>query len=347
MWLTVPEAEIVAIADASEKGLAAEKTKLKIDNGFADYRKMLAEVKPDIVSIGPRYVGEHRDMVMASIDAGARGIYMEKPFVPDLVQADEIVAACKAKDVKLALAHRNRYLPVLPTLKKLLDDGAIGKVLEIRGRGKEDPRGGALDFWVLGSHLLNLYPYFTGKAIACTGELLQDGKPVTRADLKEGGEGVGLIGGNELHVRYETASGIPAYFDSIANVGKKPGGFGMLILGSKGAISLRMDSNPSAHLIAGNPFEPPKEPSKWVPISSVGPGESEPIPNIDRQASSHYFGATDLIASIRENRQPLCNVDEGLAIIEMIFGVFESHRLNGQRVVFPLQTRKNPLGLMT
>jgi hypothetical protein len=30
-------------------------------------------------------------------------------------------------------------------------------------------------------------------------------------------------------------------------------------------------------------------------------------------------------------------------VIEMISAVFESHRLNGQRVPFPLQTRDNPL----
>jgi hypothetical protein len=33
-------------------------------------------------------------------------------------------------------------------------------------------------------------------------------------------------------------------------------------------------------------------------------------------------------------------------IIEMISAVFESHRLNGQRVTFPLKTRQNPLALL-
>ncbi len=75
MWATLPETEIVAVADADEKGLAAELKKLKVTKGFADYKAMLAEMKPDIVAIGPRYVDEHRDMFLAAIAAGAKGVY--------------------------------------------------------------------------------------------------------------------------------------------------------------------------------------------------------------------------------------------------------------------------------
>ena len=47
--------------------------------------------------------------------------------------------------------------------------------------------------------------------------------------------------------------------------------------------------------------------------------------------------------AIRENRRPICDAGEGRVVIEMISAVFESHRLNGQRVAFPLKTRDNPL----
>src|SRR5262245_51679988 len=55
MWLHVPGTEIVAVADADAKGLEVELKKLKVEKGFADYRKMLVETKPDIVAIGPRH----------------------------------------------------------------------------------------------------------------------------------------------------------------------------------------------------------------------------------------------------------------------------------------------------
>ena len=41
-------------------------------------------------------------------------------------------------------------------VKKLIADGAIGTLLEFRGRGKEDRRGGGEDLWVLGSHVLDM-----------------------------------------------------------------------------------------------------------------------------------------------------------------------------------------------
>jgi len=186
VWLTLPEIELVAVADADAKGLAAVQKRLKLAKGYADYRVMLAEIKPDIVAIAPRFVDEHRDMALAAVAAGARGIYCEKPFCPSPAEADEIVAACEKHNVKLAVAHRNRYHPAIPAVDKLLKDGAIGKLLEMRARGKEDQRGGGLDLWVLGAHLMNLMNYFGGQPLACTATVLQGGKPATRADVQEG-----------------------------------------------------------------------------------------------------------------------------------------------------------------
>ena len=48
MWLSVPETEVVAFADADEKGRAKEQGKLKEAKAFADYRQKLAEMKPEI-----------------------------------------------------------------------------------------------------------------------------------------------------------------------------------------------------------------------------------------------------------------------------------------------------------
>ncbi len=66
-----------------------------------------------------------------------------------------------------------------------------------------------------------------------------------------------------------------------------------------------------------------------------------------RQARQlHALGGRDLIAAIRENRPPLCSAHDGRIIVEMISADFESQRLGGQRVTFPLKTRANPLTLL-
>ncbi len=346
MWLKMPETEIVGVADADAAGLAAAQKKLNSQRGFADYRQMLAETKPEIVAIGPREITAHRDMALAAIEAGARGIYMEKPFCRTLAEADEIIAACDRTGAKLALAHRNRYHPALPAVAKLIREERIGRLLEIRARGKEDTRGGSLDLWVLGSHVMNLAVQIGGGPVAATATVLRDGRPITREDVKEGAEGVGPLAGDEVHARFDLASGVPLFFDSVAKAGNPKAGFGLQLIGTTGVIDFRIDTTPLAQLLPGSPFQPTPEPRQWIPISSAGAGEPEPIANVKDDVMQHLTAARDLIAAVRENREPLCSARDGRVIVEMITAVFESARLNGQRVSFPLAIRGNPLAAL-
>ena len=343
MWRALPDTEVVAVADADEKNLPVALQKLGITKGFTDYRQMLTATKPDLVAVGMRHVDQHRDAILAAVASGARGIYVEKPFCRTLAEADEIVTACDRAGVKLAIAHRNRWNPALPTIARLIDEGTIGQLLEMRARGKEDARGGALDMWVLGSHLFNLVNFFGGKPLACSATVLQDHRPMVREDVKDGAEGIGPLAGNEVHARFEMERGVPAFFDSVANAGVKEAGFGLQLIGTRGIIDLRIDANPCAHLLPGSPFQPVKEAHSWTPITSAGIGQPEPLADEGRDTMKHLVGGRDLIAAIRENRQPLCSAHDGRVIVEMISAVFESHRLGGRRVTFPLEARDNPL----
>lgn len=343
VWLRLPETEIVGVADANPAGLAGAIKRLGVDNGFADYRSMLSKLKPDLVAVCPRQPDQHRDMILAAIEWGAKGIYVEKPFCRTPAEADEIIAACNQNNVKLAVAHRNRYHPTLQAIDRLIADGDIGKVLEIRGRGKGDRRGGAEDLWVLGSHVLNLVNYFGGAPRSCSAVLLQDGQQVTSADVREGNEALGLLAGNEVHSRYEMERGFMAYFDSIANDGTRNAGFGLQIIGSEGLIDINCDKHPLAYLVRGNPFQPTTDPRPWIPITSAGAGKPEPIKDIADLVGHHLSPARDLIEAIRKDRQPLCNVHEAATTVEMICATFASHCDSSRAVAFPLKHRNNQL----
>jgi predicted dehydrogenase len=342
MWLEVPGVEIVGVADAG--GLDKAAANLPGVKGFKDFREMLEEVKPDIVSVAPRHMAEHHAMTMAAISAGAKGIYIEKPFCPTLREAEEIVEAAEAKGVKIAVAHRNRFHPVLPVVKRLVEEeGKIGRMLEVRTRGKEDQRGGMLDLWVLGSHVLDLAVYFTGDPVACTATVLKDGKPVVKADVAEGKEGSGPSAGNEVHARYETESGVPVFFDSVVEAGTKEGAFGLQLIGTKGIIDLRIDIEPLAHIMEGNPVVMSRETRAWVPISTGGIGVPEPIEKLGRKVGGHFAAAEDLIASMRNaERQPLCSATSGAMTVAMISAVMASHVRGGARVEMPLEQKGNP-----
>jgi predicted dehydrogenase len=343
MWQGVPGTELVAVADADEKGLAAGQKRLKVEKGFADYRRMLAEIRPAIVAIAPRYVDEHRDMVLAAVEAGVKGIYMEKPFCRTPAEADAMVAACESRGVKLAVAHRAIYHPVLPVVDRLIEEGAIGQLLELRGRGKEDSRGGVLDLWVLGSHVLNLAHRLTGKPLACSAVLLENGRPAVPGDITEGAEGVGPVAGNELHARFEMECGVPVFFESIRNGGSREVSFGLQLVGTRGVIHFRFDREPFAHLLPGSPFAVTPATRTWVAISTAGVDKPEPMTNIVSEFNNHLWPAEDLMAAIREDRSPVCSGEVARVTVEMISAVLESHRQEGRRVAIPLKTRENPL----
>ncbi len=343
LWLALPETEIVGVADPEPKGLEKVRRKVGEVRGFSSYREMLTELRPEIVAISPRHIDQHRDMTLAAVEAGVRGIYMEKPFCRTPAEADEIVSACNRAGVKLALAHRNRYHPALEVVKKAVADGVIGKLLELRGRGKEDKRGGGLDLWVLGCHEFNLMPQLAGRPLACSAEIFVGGRPATPSDVQQGAEGVGPIVGDRLHARFDMESGVPAYFDSIREAGVTAANFGLQLIGTKGVIDLRIDTEPLAHLVPGNPHLATAEPRPWIPISSAGIGKPEPIQGLKTQVANHILAARDLIAAIQENRAPLCSAEDGRVTVEMISAVFASHGQGGARVAIPLAERGNPL----
>jgi len=59
--------EIIAVADGNEGGLANELTKHGVKNGYTNYRKMFAEVRPEFVSVCPRHPDQHHDMAIAAM----------------------------------------------------------------------------------------------------------------------------------------------------------------------------------------------------------------------------------------------------------------------------------------
>jgi hypothetical protein len=137
--------------------------------------------------------------------------------------------------------------------------------------------------------------------------------------------------------------GVPAFFDSVQNAGVKTAGFGVQLIGTEGIIDLRTDEEPAAQLLKGSPFHPTKEARPWIPITSAGIDQPEPMVDIKTQVMGGVIPARDLIAAINEKRDPLCSAKDGRTTIEMVMSVFESHRLGGARVAIPLASREHPL----
>jgi predicted dehydrogenase len=343
VWTDLPGVELVAVADDNKAGLAAAAKKLKVDKAFADYRQMLDQVKPDVVSIAPRWVDQHREMVVAAAERGIH-MYLEKPLCRTLVEADEMVAACERTHARLAIAHTTRLSPRIPVVQDLLASHKIGRLLELRGRGKEDQRGGGEDLWVLGTHVMDLIRLFGGDPSWCFATVTQGGKRVTKADVVEGSEGLGPLAGDAVNAVYGMPEGATAYFSSQRNTSSRRPRFGLHLFGSEGILDMTTGYLPSVKYLADPSWSPGQSGAKWQNVTSAGLGKPEPLSD-DKGHSGNRQSVLELLAAIRENRQPSGNIYDGRAAVEMIVAVFESDRL-GKPAALPLANRQNPLTML-
>ncbi len=119
---------IVAGADISEEALQAFAEETGAEGLFTDHRKMLAEVKPELVSV-VTHDALHCEMVVAAAQAGTKGIVCEKPMALNLTEADEMLAACQASGSRLTVSHQRYYMPQYTRARSLIADGAIGQVI--------------------------------------------------------------------------------------------------------------------------------------------------------------------------------------------------------------------------
>jgi predicted dehydrogenase len=74
----------------------------------------------------------HAEQVMASAAAG-KHVFVDKPFTLTLADAHRATEACRRARVALAVGHQRRRSPANRAIKRLLDDGVMGRVAQIEG----------------------------------------------------------------------------------------------------------------------------------------------------------------------------------------------------------------------
>src|SRR5579862_7024989 len=173
--------EVVAVADDDPAGLAATGKRLGVPKLYANYRDMLAQEKPDIVGVGPRWLTERVPMVTAAAEAGCH-IFLEKPLAATLREADAMMAACEHAKVKCALAHQLRALPPVRAAFADIRAGKYGKVLRLYGQPSDDARGGGEELIVHGTHFFDLMISLAGPPHWVSAHLATGERDATLAD---------------------------------------------------------------------------------------------------------------------------------------------------------------------
>jgi predicted dehydrogenase len=131
----------------------------------------------------------HAEYTIRSAKAG-KHVLCEKPMATTVSEAEAMIAACKAAQVKLMIAYRLHYEPMHLKAVKLIKDGMLGKVETINGAfGFDSPPGlwrlnkslaGGGSLFDVGIYVVNACRYLTGeepvKFTGVTSTIDQDGR---------------------------------------------------------------------------------------------------------------------------------------------------------------------------
>jgi predicted dehydrogenase len=122
-----PAIELVAGADIDEAAL----TEFGSDWGigatrlFRDYHAMLAEVRPDIVSIAG-WAPERYEMCRAALDAGARGLWIEKAIGCSIAEAELLREQIARAGAVAIVDHPRRADARYRAVRRLIEERAFG-----------------------------------------------------------------------------------------------------------------------------------------------------------------------------------------------------------------------------
>ncbi len=119
--------ELVAVADTSPERLASVTCA-----AYQDYRRMLDEERPDVVSICvPTLL--HREVALAVIEKGV-ALLVEKPIAATVLDGESMAQAAQAAGVPLMVGHVERFNPAILKVKELLAAGELGHVYQLYAR---------------------------------------------------------------------------------------------------------------------------------------------------------------------------------------------------------------------
>jgi predicted dehydrogenase len=99
---------------------------------YADYRTLLDEAAPDLVSV----VVPTKLHGTVAIEAIRRGVHVliEKPLAPAIEEGLAIVDAAAAAGVKLAVGHIERFNPAVVEIKRRLCTEELGRIFQVHAR---------------------------------------------------------------------------------------------------------------------------------------------------------------------------------------------------------------------
>ncbi len=320
------ECELVAVADpVIEKAeLRAKEYNEKVQTevkAFSDYKKMIKDIDIDAVAIATES-GYHAEIAIYCMKKG-KHVIVEKPMALSTKDAEEMIKVSKDNNVKICVSHQNRFNAPIRKLRKVLEEGKFGKLIngtarilwtrnegyysQAPWRGTWDQDGGTLMNQCI--HNIDLLQWMMGGEI----ESMYAECDTFLRNIE--GEDFGAI-----IIRFK--NGAIGMIEGSACVYPKNLEETLSIFGEKGTVSIGG--------LAVNKIETWKFEGEEM---EVGEDKSEDPDSV--YGNGHTLLFKDFIEAVREDREPLVNGEEGKKAMEIVLGAYKS-RLLGEKIKFPL-----------
>jgi predicted dehydrogenase len=170
----LPEVEIIAISDASEEGVrrfTRGKPQMANVRPYAGFQKMLDTEKPDVVAV----CNTNGDRAAGVIAAAGRKlpVIAEKPLAASRAGLNRVKKAIDDNGVPVGMLLPMRYAPPYRALKRVVEAGDIGEVIQISSQKsyklgnrpewfKKRETYGSTIVWI-GVHMIDLMSWASGR----------------------------------------------------------------------------------------------------------------------------------------------------------------------------------------
>jgi UDP-N-acetyl-2-amino-2-deoxyglucuronate dehydrogenase len=319
----LPRARLVAVTDAAPESARS----LADAFGCAtepDLDALLARDDVDVVSVCVPS-GLHADVGAAAAAAG-KHLAVEKPIEVSPAAADRLIGAAAEAGVAVTVISQHRFDRGLIELRRLLDRGALGRLVLGEASTKWYRAQGYYDSapwrgtWSLdGGSLMNQGIHYVDLLVWCLG-------PVA--------EVTALCATQTHQIEVEDTALAALRFSSgavgtiVSSTAVFPGFAQRLeITGTAGTVTVE-DGQIVRRALRDGPGEPGPDAGR-----DAGPAGAAAKP-ADLDPASHAAQIDDLLAAIDAGRRPSVTAEDGRAALQVVCAVYESAR-EGRTVVIP------------
>jgi predicted dehydrogenase len=327
-----PRVKLVAIADIDGGRARQAADDFGIPNSYDNYEDLLANPEVEAVSV-TTWPSAHAGPVIAAARAG-KHILCEKPIAPTLEEADAMVAAADSAGVKLTMGYQHRYGTALPLVKRLMEEGVIGRPMAMTQVGvgpsrhrvpwflqKQYAGGGVLMDWGIYTAHTILWLMGPVTSVYATSEIF-------RSEVQVGDEMLtGIDVEDTIMATMRFASGAMGSWYAAWAVAAAHGG--MTIDGPLGSITSGRGEN--GLNVFSKTFNEPEHIQGWRQIRTV-----EPV-----LADLHYRKLAHLVDAVLDDTPLQLTGADGRDALELVLAVYRSAE-TGAAVQLPLARAEIP-----